>query len=149
MVSELHLFSQGEPTMRVAPQPFDCHSVSMTPKSFFEKTMSNRECNWCFESSRAILIAQHCAIAFFFRRNDRSSRGKAACARFTARLAKISVTPKPLNESTWNFRQEWIISYIKCMQNFSSIGKRIHARKKIGPFYCFFLEENIMTMHKR
>ena len=30
------------------------------------------------------------------------------------------------------FRQEWIISYIKCMQNFSSIGKRIHARTKIG-----------------
>ena len=53
----------------------------------------------------------------------------------SARLAKISVTPKPLNESTWNFIQEWIINYIKCMQNFSSIGKRIHARKKIGPFF--------------
>ena len=53
----------------------------------------------------------------------------------SARLAKISVTPKPLNESTWNFRQEWIISYIKCMQNFSSIGKRIHARKKNWQFF--------------
>ena len=102
------------------------------PSLFSEKTMSNRECNRCFdfESSRAILIARH----YIFRRNDRSSRGKAACARFTARLAKISVTPKPLNESTCNFRQEWIISYIKCMQNFSSIGKRIHARKKFAIF---------------
>ena len=53
----------------------------------------------------------------------------------SARLAKISVTPKPLNESTWNFIQEWIINYIKCMQNFSSIGKRIHARKKNWPFF--------------
>ena len=53
----------------------------------------------------------------------------------SARLAKISVTPKPLNESTINFRQEWIISYIKCMQNFSSIGKGIHARKKNWPVF--------------
>ena len=52
-----------------------------------------------------------------------------------ARLAKISVTPKPFNESTWNFRQEWIKSYIKRMQNFSSIGKSIHARKKNWPFF--------------
>ena len=37
MVSELHLFSQGDPTMRVAPQPFDCHSVSMTLKPFLRK----------------------------------------------------------------------------------------------------------------
>ena len=111
----------GTPTIRL-PQRFD------DTKVFFEKTKSNRECSCCFESSRAILIAQHCAIAFFFRRNDRSSRGKAACARFTARLAEISVTPKP--NQLENFRQEWVISYIKCTQNFSSIGKRIHARKK-------------------
>ena len=132
MVSELLLFSQGEPTMRVAPQPFDCHSVSMTPKPFFEKNMSNRECNWYLNQvERYWFTALRNSV--LFRRNDRSSRGKAACAHFTASLAKISVTPKPLNESTRNFRQEWITIYSKCMQNFSSNGTFMLA-KKIGPF---------------
>ena len=68
----------------------------------------------------------------------------------STRLAKISVTPKPLNKSTWNFRQEWIISYIKCMQNFSLIGKRIHARKKSGSFFghTLYVYDFTMSTHK-